>query len=204
MSVCGDFGGVTAKGEPCQHRTDGLCWAHQEGGNPGGRPTKYEVEYVGQVYKLCLLGATDEQIADFFEINVDTVHEWTAQHPEFSDARKRGKAEADANVAEALYNRALGYTHPEEKIFQNNGEIIRADTLKHYPPDTAAAFIWLKNRAGWRDKQSHEVTGADGGPIETRTVRVPVVEEDADTWSRRFRPIDADEVSAGGNGNGRP
>jgi hypothetical protein len=24
---------------------------------------------------------------------------------------------------------------------------------KYYPPDTAAAFIWLKNRRGWKDKQ---------------------------------------------------
>lgn len=34
---------------------------------------------------------------------------------------------------------------------------------KHYPPDTAAAFIWLKNRAGWRDKQDIEHTTGDAG-----------------------------------------
>jgi hypothetical protein len=121
--------------------------------NKGGRPTKYKPEYDEQVYKLCLLGATDEQLADFFGVAVQTIHNWVAEHDGFLEARKNGKERADANVAEALYNRALGYSHPEEKIMSYEGQVIRANTTKHYPPDTAAAFIWLKNRAGWKDKQ---------------------------------------------------
>jgi hypothetical protein len=35
-----------------------------------------------------------------------------------------------------------------------------------------AASLWLKNRAGWKDKQSHEHTGEDGRPIETATVEL--------------------------------
>ncbi|MFD0965280.1 hypothetical protein ACFQ02_00145 [Seminibacterium arietis] len=31
-----------------------------------GRPTKYKAEYAIQVEKLCLLGAIDKDIADFF------------------------------------------------------------------------------------------------------------------------------------------
>jgi hypothetical protein len=31
-----------------------------------GRPTKYKEEYNEQAYKLCLLGATDKELADFF------------------------------------------------------------------------------------------------------------------------------------------
>jgi hypothetical protein len=30
-----------------------------------GRPTKYRVDYNEQGYKLCLLGATDNDLADF-------------------------------------------------------------------------------------------------------------------------------------------
>jgi len=30
-----------------------------------GRPTNYHPEYAEQAYKLCLLGATDEQLGDF-------------------------------------------------------------------------------------------------------------------------------------------
>lgn len=36
---------------------------------PGGRPTKYKPEYVEQSAKLCALGATDMELADFFEVD---------------------------------------------------------------------------------------------------------------------------------------
>lgn len=140
----------------------------------GGRPSKYKAEYDEQVYKLCLLGATDEQIADFFGVAVSTIHKWAGEHEGFSEARKNGKLVADSNVAEALYHKALGYSHPEEKLFQYDGAVIRADTVKHYPPDTAAAFIWLKNRAGWRDKQDLEHSGKiEGAPELTVVVKRP-------------------------------
>lgn len=118
-----------------------------------GRPTDYKVEYVEQAFRLCLLGATDKDMADFFDVCEDTINEWKKVHPEFSESLKRGKIKADAEVANSLYHRALGYEHPEDKIFCTNGEVTTVETIKHYPPDTAAAFIWLKNRAGWRDKQ---------------------------------------------------
>ena len=53
-----------------------------------------------------------------------------------------------------MYQRACGYTHPEEQLFQFRGEVIRAKTTKHYPPDTEAAKFWLRNRhpGKWRDK----------------------------------------------------
>ena len=37
------------------------------------RPTKYNKEYNMQAYKLALLGATDVELADFFEVNQDTI-----------------------------------------------------------------------------------------------------------------------------------
>lgn len=30
-----------------------------------------------------------------------------------------------------------------------------------------AAIFWLKTRAGWKETSVHEVSGRDGGPIET-------------------------------------
>jgi hypothetical protein len=32
--------------------------------------------------------------------------------------------------------------------------VIRAKYALYYPPDTAAAFIWLKNRQGWKNESS--------------------------------------------------
>ncbi|KKN73453.1 hypothetical protein LCGC14_0400280 [marine sediment metagenome] len=125
----------------------------------GGRPTKYKRTYNEQAYKLCLLGATDAVLADFFEVNEDTINEWKKVHPKFSESLKKGKIQADAEVAERLFLRAKGYEHPEDKIFCTDGEVTIVKTTKHYPPDTAAAFIWLKNRAGWIDKQEYRHSG---------------------------------------------
>lgn len=124
--------------------------------NKGGRPTKYHASYAKQAFKLCLLGATDEQMGGVFEVNELTIRRWRKKYPKFCTAIKDGKIKADAVVADSLYQRAKGYTHPEEKIFCTDGSVTRVKTKKHYPPDTAAAFIWLKNRAGWKDKQTQE------------------------------------------------
>jgi len=126
-----------------------------------GRPTKYKPEYSEQTYKLCLLGATDVELADFFDVAESTIHLWKIEHPDFSESIKRGKVQADANVAESLYKRANGYEHPEVDIKMYEGQIIMTDITKHYPPDTAACFIWLKNRrtADWRDKQEIQHSG---------------------------------------------
>jgi hypothetical protein len=129
-----------------------------------GAPTLYKKEYCEQTRKLCLLGATDKDLADFFAVNEDTIYEWKKVHPKFSDSIKKGKEVADAEVADSLYQRAKGYSHPEDQIFQFQGEPVIVPTTKHYPPDTAAAFIWLKNRRGkdWREKVEAEVTFPDG------------------------------------------
>ncbi len=34
---------------------------------------KYRPEYAEQTYKLCLLSATDQDIADFFKVSRDTI-----------------------------------------------------------------------------------------------------------------------------------
>ena len=81
----------------------------------------------------------------------------------------RGKAEADGDVAEKFYRRAMGYSHEAVKIFMPAGcsEPVYAPYTEHSPPDTQAESLWLRNRqpARWRDKQEHEHTGRDGAPL---------------------------------------
>lgn len=135
-----------------------------------GRPSKYKPEYAELATKYCLLGATDAELAGFFDTTEQTINAWKKQYPEFLESIKRGKEEADATVAQSLYKRANGYQHPDVHISNFQGVITATPLTKHYPPDTAAAFIWLKNRQSkkWRDKVDHELTGKDGGPIETK------------------------------------
>ena len=132
----------------------------------GGRPSLYKPEYAELARKFCCLGATDADLAKFFEVNVDTVHEWKKVHSEFSDAIKAGKEQADAEVATKLFHRAMGYEHPEDDIRAvslgegRGSEIVITPTVKHYPPDTTAAIFWLKNRRPdlWRDKVHQEIS----------------------------------------------
>lgn len=138
----------------------------QQKKHPGGRPTLYKPEYADQAFKYCLLGATDEELAAFFEVDERTINRWKNDYPEFCQALKEGKEKADANVADRLYNRAMGYTHKETVTTSYQGQITDTKEIdKHYPPDTTAAIFWLKNRQPkkWRDRVEH--TGADGGPI---------------------------------------
>lgn len=125
-----------------------------------GRPTKYKKEYAEQAAKLCFLGATDEMLADFFNVCEATINNWKSSHPDFLESIKESKAALDSRVERSLFERAMGYSHPEEKVFCNNGEITTHQTTKHYPPDSTSMIFWLKNRQPekWRDKQEVELS----------------------------------------------
>lgn len=119
----------------------------------GGRPSKFKQEFVEQAAKLCQLGATDKEVADFFEVNVATINRWKAEYPEFCASLKAGKELADERVERSLYHRAIGYKHEAVKFFQAGGAILKEEYVEHFPPDTTAAIFWLKNRRPdlWRD-----------------------------------------------------
>ncbi|MCJ7483893.1 MAG: hypothetical protein MUO31_13120 [Thermodesulfovibrionales bacterium] len=124
-----------------------------------GRKSIYRATFPEMAYKLCLLGVTDAMMAEVFEVSEATLNTWKKKHPLFLESLKKGKVQADAEVAKALFRRACGYSHPDVHISNFQGKITVIDITKHYPPDTAAAFIWLKNRAGWKDKQLYEHSG---------------------------------------------
>lgn len=135
-----------------------------------GRPTKFKPEYNVQVLKLCVLGATDVEIANFFDVAESTINEWKLKHSDFSESIKKGKMEADANVASSLYQRATGYKTKTQKAFKvrthKNGEgsteDVKVVTVEEaHAPDTTAIIFWLKNRrpGEWADKKQIELPG---------------------------------------------
>ena len=67
--------------------------------NPVGRPTKFREEYINQAFQLSLLGCTDAEMADVFDIDVRTLDNWKVSYPEFFQSIKNGKTPADAVVA---------------------------------------------------------------------------------------------------------
>jgi ATP:corrinoid adenosyltransferase len=136
-------------------------------GNEGGRPTKYKDEYAEQAYKLCLLGFTDAELGTYFEVHEDTINEWKKVHEVFSVSVGNGKAKADAEIANSLYERAKGCTITVQQAIKlttktpdHNGKISQTeeieivDLTQEVPPDTVAAKFWLMNRQPdkWREK----------------------------------------------------
>lgn len=129
-----------------------------------GRPTSYKNEYAKQATSLAALGATDMEIADFFEVEVRTIYRWKHDHPDFCQALKAGKEASDERVERSLYQKAIGYEQDEVKIFMPAGadKPVYAPYRAKIAPDTTAAIFWLKNRRSqeWREKQEMEHTGA--------------------------------------------
>lgn len=120
-----------------------------------GRPSKYQESFVEQAAKLVRLGATDRDIADFFEVTETTINNWKLQYPDFLESLKRTKEEVDAQVERSLFHRAMGYSHPAVKMFNIAGEIVEKEYIEHYPPDPTSMIFWLKNRQPdkWRDRR---------------------------------------------------
>jgi hypothetical protein len=111
-----------------------------------GQPSLYRVEFSERVHELCLLGLSDSKVAADLGIAESTLNLWKKAHPEFLECYRLGRAAADGKVAKALFLRALGYSHPAVKIFNDEGAPLVVDYVEHYPPDTAAALAWLHNR----------------------------------------------------------
>lgn len=133
-----------------------------------GQPTKYQKAYDEQARKLCLLGYTDVQLADFFGVCEATIYNWKIDHPSFLEALKAGKDNADAELAQTLYDRAKGGKRiVKQKVA--DGAIV--DLEEELPPDTTAIIFWLKNRQPnlWRNNPEQE-EAKEQAPIEIKIV----------------------------------
>jgi len=119
-----------------------------------GRPTKFSKSVQEKVEMLALRGFTDAEMAKILDITEQTFNNWKKAHPNFFESLKDWKLRADEKVERSLYERACGYSHPEDKIFNDGGKPLVVPTVKHYPPDSTSMIFWLKNRIPdrWRDK----------------------------------------------------
>ena len=82
----------------------------------------------------------------------------------FRDELDLGSAEANAKVAQTLFQQATT------------------------PGNIAATIFWLKARAGWREKQVVEVTGKDGSDMPPSRVLIEVVGSPPTVDPERLKP----------------
>ncbi len=133
-----------------------------------GRPTLYKPEYADHAFHLTSLGATLNNLAGVFQVDLNTLELWKNQYPEFMGAINAGRKTYDSNVETALYRRALG--------FVKNGKV--------YAPDVEACKFWLKNRQRerWKDRVDVDHSGeVKFTAIERQVIDIPgeVVEDGA-------------------------
>lgn len=145
-----------------------------------GRPTAYDPKYGPLVTRALRLknDMTDVDLATLLDVSVSSINVWKRKYPDFKQAIKDGKDGADEKVAQSLYARALGYSHPDVALHVLKDEhgtqyIQKTPIIKRYPPDTVAALFWLKNRHGqqWREKQDIQHLG---------NLNVSLTKDDAD------------------------
>ena len=99
-----------------------------------------------QVEAMSGYGLPIEQIAVLVRNGIDT--DTLRKH--FAQELISGKAKANGQVGKTLFQKAMA-------------------------GDTAAAIWWSKTQMRWKEVQQHEITGADGAPIEFRKIERVVV-----------------------------
>lgn len=133
---------------------------------------KYKEEFVEQARKLCKLGAIDQQLADFFDVSRQAIHDWKVKYPDFKEATEKGKKSADEQVIQSLFKRANGYEYDEKSTaISENGKSKDVKVVtKHVVADTTACIFWLKNRQPrlWRDRQDLSVSNDEDNPLEIK------------------------------------
>lgn len=104
------------------------------------RKIEFTQKQINQVEALASV-LTIEQISEYFGISYVTFGRLRKDNPEIDRAYRKGKAKAIREVAGGLLDKA------------KSGNL-------------SAAIFYLKTRAGWRETNRTELTGADGKPIQ--------------------------------------
>lgn len=110
-----------------------------------GRPTEYKPAYGEEILASMASGLSLAAAAAELGIHRQRVYEWEARHPDFADTIRLGRAKRQLYLERRLLSADQG-------------------------PVVTSTIFALKNAAGedWREKQEHEISGKDGGPLITQ------------------------------------
>ena len=124
-----------------------------------GRPSKFSPAYCDLIIEHLAEGASITSFAAEIGVARSTINQWAEDYPAFSEALKVAKAKCAA-----WWERQL------RQIATTGGG----------PGSATAVIFGLKNMASddWRDKQEHEHSGKDGGPIEVTRIERRIIRAD--------------------------
>ena len=130
---------------------------------PRGRPTRYRPEYANQARQAYQLGACDEDIARFFEIDISTFYRWRVRHADFAAACVIGREFADNRVEMSMYQRAIGFEYEVERVFMFASwtDPLIARSTRRVLGDPRIAMQWLRLRRPkeWREDKVRDEDG---------------------------------------------
>ena len=163
------------------------------------RPTLYQPDFADTAHNYCLLGATNADLAAFFDVAPRTIDNWIAAHDDFAAAVRRGRAAADARVARCLYEKAVGYDRTVERTVLHQGREHTLNQVVHVAPDTRACIFWLRNRqpGAWNGRGGGDGAG-EGDTAEGDAWRAGPSGRRGRRAADAPRPEDFDELEAAG------
>ena len=111
-----------------------------------GRPTDYRSEHCERVLELGRIGKSHAQIAAALDVSRQTLHNWAKAHPEFFDAITHAR-----DLAQAWWE-----DQGQEGLVMPgfNASLWAKSVSARFPDD-------------YTERQRRELTGADGGPVQT-------------------------------------
>lgn len=121
-----------------------------------GRPSKYTEELGARICASIADGKSARQTCRDVSIDLTTLYKWLRDHEEFSKQYARAREDA----ADTLVDDLMEIAETEEDVQRAK---LKIDARK-----------WVAARMkpkSWGDRQQHEHTGEDGGPLQISVVR---------------------------------
>ncbi|HEX6901708.1 MAG TPA: hypothetical protein VF789_18420 [Thermoanaerobaculia bacterium] len=105
-------------------------------------------------YFMLNANATENELAEFLGIHVDTLRKYAKRFPSVREAIRTGGLHLDTQVARSLFERATGYDVVEKRVVVINGADVETVELhRHIPGNVQAQIHWLKKRnENWKDQ----------------------------------------------------
>jgi len=147
-----------------------------------------------RIQELIVQGVPDYRIAEQLGIAYRTWKDWKQKYPEMKEIYSLANQKLVADVQNALYKKAMGFTVVEKTVEKGrDGEIVKeVEIEKTYPPDTTAAIFFLTNRDPDRWKHRNALTSLH--LVQKNEYSIEVAEKRIAELMNEIRALESAEV----------